>query len=151
MKDELLNLDEVRNNMREKEKQRLLSKHKYKIFQDKDGRWKTTVPDETKKNGRRLVAKSSYNELEKYIITFYTSEEDMEYEKKNLITIRNLFPEWLNYKNAHTTSMSYIRRIKNDWNRYFKDDTIVDIPISELNYLLLDRWVHEIIKKVSAE
>lgn len=143
----IINLDEVRNNMREKEKQRLLSKHKYKIFQDKDGRWKTTVPDETKKNGRRLVAKSSYNELEKYIITFYTSEEDIEYEKKKLITIRNLFPEWLNYKNAHTTSTSYIRRIKNDWNKYFETDTIVDIPMCDLNYLILDKWAHEIIKK----
>jgi len=143
----IINLDEVRNNMKEKEKQRLLSKHKYKIFQDKDGRWKTTVPDETKKNGRRLVAKSSYSELEKCIITFYASEEDNEYEKGKLVTMRNLFPEWLNYKNSHTTSTSYIRRIKNDWNKYFKDDPIIDIPIYDLNYLILDKWAHEIIKK----
>ena len=32
--------------------------HKYKIFQDKDKRWKTTLPDDTKKNGRRLIANS---------------------------------------------------------------------------------------------
>lgn len=143
----IINLDEVRNNMKEKEKQRLLSKHKYKIFQDKDGRWKTTVPDEIKKNGRRLIAKSSYDELEKYIITYYTSEEDLEYEKKKLITVRNLFPEWLTYKNSHTTSTSYLRRIKNDWNKYYENDLIVDIPIYDLNYLMLDKWTHEIIKK----
>lgn len=145
----IISLEEVRNNMKEKEKQRLLSKHKYKIFQDKDNRWKTTVPDETKKTGRRLIAKSSYNELEKYIITFYASEEDNEYEKKKLITIRNLFPEWLNYKNSHTTSTSYIRRIKNDWNKFFEKDLIVDIPIYELDYLKLDKWAHELIKKES--
>lgn len=143
----IINLDEVRNNMREKEKQRLLSKHKYKIFQDKDGRWKTTVPDETKKNGRRLIAKSTYDELEKYIITFYASEEDSEYEKKKLITIRNIFPDWLNYKGSHTTSTSYIRRIKNDWNKFYENDPLIDIPIYDLNYLILDKWAHEIIKK----
>lgn len=142
----IINLDEVRNDMKEKEKQRLLATHKYKIFQDKDGRWKTTVPDETKKNGRRLIAKSSYSELEKYIITFYAENEDLEYEKKKLITIRNLFPEWLNYKSSHTTSSSYIRRIKNDWNKYFENDSIIDIPIYELNYLSLDKWVHNLIK-----
>lgn len=143
----IINLDEVRNDMKEKEKQRLLSKHKYKIFQDKDGRWKTTVPDESRKNGRRLVAKSSYSELEKYIITFYASEEDDEYEKKKLITIKSLFPEWLNYKNSHTMSTSYVRRIKNDWNKFFENDPIVCIPICNLNYLMLDKWVHEIIKR----
>lgn len=142
----IINLDEVRNNMKEKEKKRLLSKHRYKIFQDKDGRWKTTVPDETKKNGRRLIAKSSYIELENYIITFYASEEDLEYEKQKLITIRNLFPEWLNYKSSHTTSSSYIRRIKNDWNKYYENNLMIDIPIYELNYLSLDRWAHEIVK-----
>lgn len=143
----IINLDEVRNNMKEKEKQRLLAKHKYKIFQGKDGRWKTTVPDDTKKNGRRLVAKSSYDELERYIITFYTSEEDDEYERKKLVTIRGLFPEWLNYKNSHTMSTSYIRRIKNDWNKFFENDPIADIPICQLDYLALDKWVHELIKK----
>lgn len=145
----IINLDEVRNNMREKEKQRLLSKHKYKIFQDKDGRWKTTIPDETKKNKRRLIAKSSYGELEKCIITFYASEEDSEYEKQKIFTIRNLFPEWLNYKNSHTNASSYIRRIKNDWNKYFENNLIVDIPIYELNYLALDKWAHDIVKTES--
>ena len=45
----MINLDDVRNKMKETERQRLLSQHKYKIFQDKDGRWKTTILDPSKK------------------------------------------------------------------------------------------------------
>ncbi len=43
--------------MKKEERKRLLSLHAYKIFQDKDGRWKTTLPDETRKSERRLIAK----------------------------------------------------------------------------------------------
>lgn len=142
----IINLDDVRNNMREKEKQRLLSKHTYKIFQDKDGRWKTTLPDESKKNKRRLVAKSSYAELEKVIISFYSGQEDDEYNKEKFSTIRKIFPEWLMYKASHTKSSSYIRRIKNDWNKYYENDDIVDVPVFELTYLKLDKWSHDMIK-----
>lgn len=143
----IINLDDVRNSMLENERKRLLSKHKYKIFQDKDGRWKTTIPDESKKSGRKLVAKSTKEKLEKYLIDFYSEKEDLEYEKEKLVTIRNLFPNWLVYKNSHTTSSSSIKRIKNDWDRYYKNDSIVDIPIQDLSYIMLDKWVHDLIKQ----
>lgn len=145
----IINLDDVRNSMKEKERQRLLSKHKYKIFQDKDGRWKTTLPDETKKNKRRLIAKSAYNDLENEIITFYATEEDKQYEKEQLITLRNVFREWLVYKSAHTNSTSYIKRIENDWNRFYDQNYISDIPINELSYLSLDVWAHNLVKNYS--
>ena len=59
----MINLEDVQENMRQKEKERILSKHKYSIFQANDGRWKTTVDDETKKSGRRYIAKKSYDDL----------------------------------------------------------------------------------------
>lgn len=142
----IIDLDDVRNKMKEQEKQRLLSKHKYKVFQDNDGRWKTTFPDNTKKSGRRLVACKTRDDLNKKIITFYATQEDKEYTQEN-VTLTDLFPMWLNYKNSHTNSPSYIRRIKNDWNRYYKDTTIVNIPITNLTRLQLDQWAYNLIKQ----
>lgn len=43
---------------------------RYKIFQDVDGRWRTTVPDSTKKNKRRSIAKSTLEKLENAMIDF---------------------------------------------------------------------------------
>ncbi|MFT3985744.1 MAG: hypothetical protein QM697_17730, partial [Lachnospiraceae bacterium] len=65
--------------MKEEEKQRILSRHKYNIFQDKDGRWKTTFPDTTKRSGRRLIAKKNYEDLIKEVIIYYSGIEDNEY------------------------------------------------------------------------
>ena len=73
----IIDLDDVQEKMKEQEKQRLLSKHNYKIFFDeKDNRWKTTVPDETKKNGRRLIARRNRNDLDKELIAYYAKIED---------------------------------------------------------------------------
>lgn len=141
----IINLDDVRDSMKEKEKQRLLSKHKYKIFQDKDGRWKTTLPDESKKSKRRLIAKTSYNDLEKILIEYYATEEDKEVLGE-LKTIRDIYPVWLHYKSVKTNSSSYLKRIHNDWNKFYKNDPIVDIPINDLSYLILDEWAHSKIK-----
>lgn len=60
--------------MDNKQKQ-ILDEHKYAIFQGKDGRWRTSVPDNTKKNNRRLIAKSTKEKLEKAIIDHYISQE----------------------------------------------------------------------------
>lgn len=138
----IINLEDVRNNMVKKENERLLNTHKYKIFQDKDGRWKTTLPDPNKSSGRRLIARKEYETLINEIVDFYRSQE-----KEKLITLNSIYPEWLIYKNKHTTSGSYIRRIQNDWNKYYKDSDIINIPIKNLNYLKLDTWAHELIKK----
>ncbi len=143
---DMINLDDVRDSMKEKEKQRFLAMHRNKIFKDKDGRWKTTLPDETKKNGRRLVAKTSYADLEKAIISFYAGEEEDIFNKEKQYTLKNLFPEWLQYKNSHTTASSYTRRIRNDWEKYYSNESISDVPIFDLTYLMLDKWAHDMVK-----
>ena len=71
LNNDIINLDDVRDSMRKEERKRLLSLHTYKIFQDKDGRWKTTLPDETKKSKRRLVAKRELCDLEDAIVEYY--------------------------------------------------------------------------------
>ena len=86
----IINMDDVRDSMIQKEQERLLSKHKYKIFQGKDKRWRTTLPDNSKKSGRRMVVKTKYEDLKKAIIDFYASEEDDNYEKEHLDTIRKI-------------------------------------------------------------
>lgn len=148
----IIDLEDVRKNMQERERKRLLNKHKYKIFQDKDGRWKTTFPDETKKNKRRLVAKSSYQDLENEIVKFYADKEDEIYMHENLnefTTLRDIYPVWLDIKMYRTKSSSYIKRINNDWEKFYEDDSIVDIPVNQLKYFMLDKWAHEKITKYS--
>lgn len=143
----IINLDDVRNSMKEKEKQRLLSKHKYKIFQGKDGRWRTTLPDEGKKDGRKLIVKKSYESLVKVIIEYYAMQEDNNINKEYFNTLRKIYLKWIAYKEKHTESSAYIKRIHVDWNKYYKNNEIADIPLFNLTYLYIDSWIHDTIKK----
>lgn len=143
----IINLDNVRDSMKEKEKQKILVNHKYKIFQDKDGRWKTTLPDESKKSGRKLVAKSSKENLEEEIIKFYTGIEDEKYISITIPTLADLYPEWLIYRSTLTKSSSTIKRYKSVWNTWYKDKEISKIHLDDLDYLYLNQWAHLIVKE----
>lgn len=146
----MINLDDVREKMKENERQRLLSRHKYKVFFDeKDNRWKTTLPDETKKNGRRLIAKRNRERLDDAIIAYYAQIEDKTYVEENLYTLEKIFPKWLKYKATMTDASSYGKRILVDWNKFYKDTPIINKVLCDLTYLELNEWAHNIVKEFS--
>lgn len=140
-----IDLDNVRNAMMNAKKEEVLSKHKYKIFKGSDGRWKTTVPDKTKKSGRRTIAKSNYDDLIDELIHFYDSNgpDDI---NETLCTLTDIFPKWLEIKEVHTNSGSSIKRIYVDWNKYYKGKDIANIPIKNMSEIYLDKWIHQVIK-----
>ena len=44
----MLNLHDVQDSMEAMKREELLKKHQYKIWQGKDGKWYTYLPDESK-------------------------------------------------------------------------------------------------------
>ena len=55
----MLNLSDVQDSMEAMKREELLKKHQYKIWQGKDGKWYTYLPDESKKDGRRLIKRTT--------------------------------------------------------------------------------------------
>lgn len=132
---------------------KLMTKQKILQIQDQfckpwlasDGRWKVKVPDDTKSSGYRLIARKSKENLENEIVSCWKNFCNCEKE----ITLETLYPEWLAYKELHIQSSSYLRRISDDWNRFYADTDIVKIPIANLDKLTLDKWAHKMIKDFS--
>lgn len=140
-----INVDDVLEKMNAKQRQELLSTtHPYRIWQSTDGRWRTYIKDETKPNHRRLVIKASKAMLEKFLVEHYDLEAETDKYKK--YTLRNLYPEWLDYKRLHTTAPTYITRIDTDWKTYYMGTPIIDVPIRKLDKLTLDKWAHKLIQ-----
>ena len=133
-------MNDVQEKMRQEEKNRLLKKHQYAIFYDeKDNRWKTTVLDETKKNGRRLIARRNKEKLINELVEYYAKIEDKEYIEEILPTIENIFPKWMKYKSSLTDATSYSKRLMTDWNKFYKGTEIVKIPVTDLNFITLNQ------------
>lgn len=145
LNNDIINLDDVRESMRKEERKRLLSLHMYKIFQDRDGRWKTTLPDETKRSGRRLVAKRELSDLEDVIIEYYKGiqkESDKKVIQKGM-TLREIYPLWLQSRKLEVNSVGTVKKNDQDWRRYYLQDDIIDKPMCKLSVQELKDWAHK--------
>ncbi|QHQ62935.1 hypothetical protein Ana3638_20900 [Anaerocolumna sedimenticola] len=136
-----MNIDDVRmremvNNMK---REIILKNHPYDIFLSTDNRYHTYVMVNDK---RKPIAKSTKEKVEDALVQFYK-----ENEAKTQSTLKTLYPEWLDYKLICTNSSNTVRRIDNDWNKYYVDTDIIEIPLAKLDYITVDKWAHSIVKE----
>ena len=137
----IIDLDDVREKMEQERRRRILSKHKYSIFQDKDGRWKTTILDSTKKNGKRLIARKDRRDLEDFLIDY------LDETPKENVTLRQLYLPWLKSRKLETNSIGTVKKNAQEWKRHYENDPIIDIPIRQLTCQDLKDWAHNKIRE----
>ena len=85
-----LNVDDVLKELDDMRRDTILKQHKenYKVWQAKDGRWKTKLPDGSKYG--KLVAKATLENLENFIVDYYKALGE---EKENLEAVYPKFIE----------------------------------------------------------
>lgn len=142
VKNSIINLDDVRESMKKKEREELLAMHEYAIFQGKDGRWKTTIKDDTKASGRRQLAKSDKEELENILVEHYRKLKK-ENSLKNDVTLKSIYPLWLQSRKLEVNSIGTVKKNDQDWRRYYLNDKIIDKPLSTLSVQELKDWAHK--------
>lgn len=81
----IIDVSSVLTKIEKMKRQEILNKHTYKIWQGKDGSWKTHLPDG--KGGRKLVSKRKRENLEETIIAYYKEEAENP-------TVKEVFDEW---------------------------------------------------------
>ena len=127
-------------------KAEIQKKHPYSIGKGngKDQRWRTYIPDKTKKYGRKLIVKATEEELYEWLNDFY--KEKLLDNLLDKVNLEIFYHEWLKYKRLHTTASTYITRIESDWKSFYVGTPIIKIPLKKINKLTLDVWAHQLIK-----
>ena len=142
----IINVEDVRRALTMKKEEYYLSLHKYEIYQGKDGKWYTYLPDSRQKQGRRKLKRTSEMAIRQAVIDFYKEQEKREQGKE--ITLRELYPIWIEWKGAHTRATTSIRRFNCDWKKfYIPYPKLIDKPIVELTVNELDIWAHRLTKQ----
>lgn len=142
--EELLELIEMTK--QQKKEQEILKHHIekfYHIWQNDKGIFLSYLPAPDKPKGRKPVTATTSEKLERKIIDFYLhleSEESRKEEQDRISTLKVLYPIWLKYKNLETTATSYIRKIDNDWQKYYLDDPIIKTDIRTFTKVTLKEW-----------
>lgn len=118
LSDGMIDLNTIRQKFEMNEREKYLKRHNSKIWQGKDGKWYTYVPDFER--DRRLIKRSDRKELEDEIIKSYKADE-------NNPTVTELFYEWIDRKEKYQEiqRQTYDRYIR-DFKRFYDDTTFAN-------------------------
>ena len=119
--------------------QRLLESHPYNIWQGKDGKWYTHLPDANKKEKRKLVKRNNRENLDTAIVKYWESVEDNP-------TLEEIFNEWNSRRQKiGKITMETKQRYEQVWEQICGD--IKGLHAKEISELELSDWLEEIIAK----
>ncbi len=139
--DGILSKDEmqIKASMREKEIiEAHLQHHTISQGTGKDKRWRTRLPDGSDNGKGRQVKAQTREDLEEKIVEFYLEE----HKKNNAITLRKLFPKYIERKSMEKLRDASITRYKDVWNKYFDPDTdLMDADLEEVTTGQFKDWI----------
>lgn len=129
--------------MQEQKRKEILEQHPYDIWIGKNGRWYTHIPDKTKKDERRKIAKSTRKKIEDAIV----ENHETNLHKDDAITLRNVYPKWMQSRKLEVSCMNTARKNDWDWKTYYLNDPIIDVKMDSLSEQMLKDWAHTKIEK----
>ncbi|MCC8051535.1 MAG: tyrosine-type recombinase/integrase [Clostridiales bacterium] len=128
---------QAKYNMKKKE---IIKEHEKirKIWQGtgKDTRWFTRLPDGSNNGKGKKIAKTNRADLEKAIVEFYQNQPD------KTMTIRKLYPQFIEQKRLEKARDTTVRRYENTWDKYLESDTVlVDADITKITRSQYREWM----------
>lgn len=121
-----INIDDVRNSIADMENKKILEDHNYKIWQGKDGFWRTYLQREGE--DRKLVKKKTQEKIEVAVIDFYKQDN-----VKTTITFKKAYDNWLSKYSIRFTTNNTLNKYKTDYKRYFLDTKFELMDMSTIN------------------
>ena len=120
----IINKSDVLEQLEKMKTQELLNKHTYEIWEGKDGKWRTYLPDS--KKGRRLIKKTKRENVEKEIINYYKKEE-----QDKVKTFKDCYLHW---RSVHDELVSdnFVYRYETDYKRYFDKTKFENMEMTDI-------------------
>jgi len=147
MQNDTIDIEEVANSMNKSKLKEVLKNHKATIAQHRDGRYRTYVKQENGK--RKLLVAATEEKLYEALLKHYESMSKK--QDADLLTVEALYPAWLNMMGLHGASSTYLKRIDADWRNHYVGNTIIKIPLAQINKQKMDIWAHTLIKKLQGK
>lgn len=140
IKSGMLDLNDVQDSIEAMKREELLKKHQYKVWQGKDGKWYTYLPDE--KKGRVLKKKSTKNKMEDLIILYYKQEREK--EDKETCMFRERYSIWVKRQKDCGVTDNTVTKYESDYKRFFEESGIenrrvCDITDDDITVFLIER------------
>lgn len=129
----------VRDMIEMQKRKEILEKHPYKIWEGKDGKWYTYLPDEEK--GRVLKKRKSEKLIQDCVVEYYIEIEQHP-------CFREAYSRWISEKEEfEEIGKDSITRYDNDFKRFFPEsDPFCKIRLCDMTSGELERFIKRTIK-----
>lgn len=134
IKNGMIDLSYVQEQIEMKKREELLEKHPYKIWQGKDGKWYTYLPDE--KKGRILKKRTTQKAIEDSVTEYYLKQLESECEKdKDIIgnSFYSYFEVWKNKQISYGVSNNTVYKYEYDYKRFFEGTDFEKLDIRNIS------------------
>ena len=105
----------------------ILEKHPYSIWEGKNGKWYTYLPDEEKNRGKVLKKRNSQKEIEDLVVDFWKAKK----EKEKIYSFDDVYFMWREVQDQLVSENS-VSRYETDYNRFFKDSDFSNTRIKDI-------------------
>ena len=135
VKNGILNLPYVQNKIIMHKREELLKEHPYKIWEGKDGKWRTYLPD--KEKGRVLKKRTTKEAINELIIEYWDKAE-----KELNPTMRSVFDEWTQEKLKYgEICRGTYDRYEADFVKFIETSELNNIPIADITEEMLETFI----------
>ncbi len=135
---DILTVSEVDDMLKMTRKKLVEQKHPYAINNRSNGRVITTIREDGK---LKQISAVTLDDMLNKLYLFY-------FENKKKLTLNDLFPKWMEGRlKDKTINIKTVKRDNEHWNKYYKDHSIILVPIPKLTTKMLNDFFNATITK----
>lgn len=137
----MIDLSYVQEQVEMDKRKELLKKHPYSIWEGKDGKWRTYLPDQT---SRRMIKRSTRKSVEDTLVEYYKSLKENQPR-----TFDDVYWMWRQVQDELVESPNTPVRYDTDYERYFKYNDLSAREIDDINEDDIKLFMRNTIKDLS--
>lgn len=141
IKNGIIDLEHVQEEIEMKEREEKLNNHTNKIWQGENGLWYTYLPDE--KKGRVLRKRKTEEEIKTLVIEYYKKRE-----KQEKVTFKFAYDRWVKAHSVTFKSENTLIKYKSDYKRFFEGRKIEFWNIKTFNEENVTEYIISLCKEL---
>lgn len=142
----IINQDAVREHIEMKKREEILKSHPYKIWEGKNQKWYTYLPDSGNKHGRRLVKKISREKIEEEVYNFYKIQSALQKSERKKTTFEDAYRKWRVCQDECVCDNT-IQKYETDYKRFFLNTGFAGTPIDAITEETIKAFIIKTVKE----
>ena len=142
----MIDLAYVQEQIEMNKRKELIENHPYSIWQGKDGKWRTYLPDESKERKKALKKRNTRKEIEDVVVAYWKSQ----IPSLRKYTFQDVYLMWRTVQDQ-LVSDNTVAKYETDYNRFFRDTDFAQKDIKHISSDDIKIFMVQTIKRLNLQ